>query len=116
MWIYQATKWKYIRENEATNKFFLFFSGIGNRVLNLFDANHYQIVDEERYRAETQFYAKVGKKEEKIDSSTQNQTTNNTNSDWKTLDNNQQNVINNQNIWIDLSGHEINNPENQINN
>jgi hypothetical protein len=39
-----------------------------------------------------------------------------TTSDWKTLDNNQQNVINNQDIWIDLSGHEINNPENQINN
>ena len=41
---------------------------------------------------------------------------NNVTSDWKTLDNNQQNVINNQNIWIDLSGHEINNPENQIDN
>jgi hypothetical protein len=41
---------------------------------------------------------------------------NNVNSDWKTLDNNQQNVINNQDIWIDLSGHEINNSENQINN
>jgi hypothetical protein len=46
----------------------------------------------------------------------QNQQANNTNSDWKTLDNNQQNVINNQSIWIDLSGHEINSPENQINN
>ena len=128
MWIYQATKWKYIWENEFTNKFFAFFSGIGNWVLNLFDANHYQIIDEERYRAENQFYS--NKKEEKTettqnkqpttqnlnDLNSQNQTENNTTSDWKTLDNNQQNVINNQNIWIDLSGHEINNPENQINN
>ena len=120
MWIFQATKWRYIWENEFVNKFFALFSGIGNWVLNLFDANHYQIIDEERYRAENQFYPKAEKKEEKTDesnqSSTQNQTVNNTNSDWKTLDNNQQNVINNQGIWIDLSGHEINNPENQINN
>jgi len=120
MWIFQATKWRYIWENEFVNKFFALFSGIGNWVLNLFDANHYQIIDEERYRAENQFYPKAEKKEEKTDessqSSTQNQAVNNTNSDWKTLDNNQQNVINNQDIWIDLSGHEINNPENQINN
>jgi len=120
MWIFQATKWRYIWENEFVNKFFALFSGIWNWVLNLFDANHYQIIDEERYRAENQFYPKAEKKEEKTDesnqSSTQNQTVNNTNSDWKTLDNNQQNVINNQGIWIDLSGHEINNPENQINN
>ena len=130
MGIYQATKWKYIWENEFTNKFFAFFSGIGNRVLNLFDANHYQIIDWERYRAEDQFYS--NKKEEKKsnnntesnqpttqnlnDLNTQDQQTNNINSDWKTLDNNQQNVISNQDIWIDLSGHEINNPENQINN
>ena len=128
MWIYQATKWKYIWENEFTNKFFAFFSGIGNWVLNLFDANHYQIVDEERYRAENQFYS--NKKEEKIettqneqpttqnlnDLNSQNQTENNITSEWKTLDNNQQNVISNQNIWIDLSGHEINNPENQVDN
>ena len=130
MGIYQATKWKYIWENEYTNKFFAFFSGIGNWVLNLFDANHYQIIDEERYRTEDQYYS--GKKEEKkADNSTesnqpatqnlndlngQNQQVNNAGSDWKTLDNNQQNVINNQSIWIDLSGHEINNPENQINN
>jgi len=128
MWIYQATKWKYIWENEFTNKSFAFFSGIGNWVLNLFDANHYQIIDEERYRAENQFYS--NKKEEKIqttqneqpttqnlnDLNSQNQTENNTTSEWKTLDNNQQNVINNQNIWIDLSGHEINNQENQIDN
>jgi len=128
MWIYQATKWKYIWENEFTNKFFAFFSGIGNWVLNLFDANHYQIIDEERYRAENQFYS--NKKEEKIettqneqpttqnlnDLNSQNQTENNITSEWKTLDNNQQNVISNQNIWIDLSGHEINNPENQVDN
>lgn len=128
MWIYQATKWKYIWENEMTNKFFALFSGIGNRVLNLFDANHYQIIDEERYRTEDQFYS--NKKEEKTESTqdeqpatqnlndldSQNQTTNDATSDWKTLDNNQQNLINNQDIWIDLSGHEINNPENQINN
>ncbi len=128
MWIYQATKWKYIWENEFTNKFFAFFSGIGNWVLNLFDANHYEIIDEERYRAENQFYS--NKKEEKIettqneqpttqnlnDLNSQNQTENNITSEWKTLDNNQQNVISNQNIWIDLSGHEINNPENQVDN
>ena len=128
MWIYQATKWKYIWENEMTNKFFLFFSGIWNWVLNLFDANHYQIIDEERYRAEDQFYE--NKKGEKADNkesdqpttqnlddlNSQNQIGDNFNLDWKTLDNNQQNVISNQDIWIDLSGHEINNPENQINN
>ncbi len=128
MWIYQSTKWKYIWENEMTNKFFLFFSGIWNWVLNLFDANHYQIIDEERYRAEDQFYG--NKKEEKADNkessqpttqnlndlSSQNQVGDDSNLDWKTLDNNQQNVINNQSIWIDLSGHEINSPENQINN
>ena len=129
MWIYQATNWKYIWESEFMNKFFALFSGVGNWVLNLFDANHYQIIDEQRYRAENQFYA--NKKEENADISaennqpitqnlndlnSQNQTVSNLNSDWKTLDNNQQNVINNQDIWIDLSGHEINNPENQINN
>ena len=97
--------------------------------MNLFDANHYQIIDAERYRAEDQFYK--SKKEKESDNITetiqpitqnlndlnsQNQIENDTNSDWKTLDNNQQNVISNQSIWIDLSGHEINNPENQINN
>ena len=131
MWIFQATKWKYIWEGEFSNKFFALFSGTGNWVLNLFDANHYQIIDEERYRAENQFYLKGEKKEEKADSiadnnqpttqnlndlNSQNQAINNTDSNWKTLDNNQQNIINNQNIWIDLSSHEINNPENQINN
>ena len=128
MCMYQATKWKYIWESEYTNKFFALFSGMGNWVLNLFDANHYQIIDGERYRAEDQFYS--NKKEEKTDSTqtnqpatqnlndlnSQNQTANTTTSDWKTLDNNQQNVISNQSIWIDLSGHEINKPENQINN
>ena len=120
MWIYQSTKWKYIWESEFTNKFFALFSGVGNRVLNLFDANHYQIIDEERYRSENQFYSKSDKKEEKIgDSSDAIQpTTQNLNelNSQNNLDNNQQNVINNQGIWIDLSGHEINNPENQINN
>ncbi len=128
MWIYQATNWKYIWENEFTNKFFAFFSWIGNWVLNLFDANHYQIIDEERYRTEDQFYS--NKKEERTETTqdeqpttqnlndldSQNSVTNITTSDWKTLDNNQQNVISNQDIWIDLSGHEINSPENQINN
>jgi len=135
MCMYQATRWKYIWESEYTNKFFALFSGMGNWVLNLFDANHYQIVDEYRYRAEDQYYSnkkdnKSDKKDEKSDTTqadqpatqnlndlnSQNQTTDNATSDWKTLDNNQQNVINNQSIWIDLSGHEINNPENQINN
>ena len=128
MCIYQATKWKYIWEDEYTNKFFALFSGLGNRVLNLFDANNYQIIDEERYRTEDQYYS--NKKQEKTDTTqtdqpatqnlndlnSQNPATNTATSDWKTLDNNQQNVINNQNIWIDLSGHEINKPENQINN
>ena len=131
MWIYQATNWKYIWESEFINKFFALFSGIWSWVLNLFDANHYQIIDEERYRAENQFYSKPEIKEEKSDNTAEtnqpttqnlddlnslNQIENNINSDWKTLDNNQQNIINNQSIWIDLSGHEINNPENQINN
>ena len=130
MWIFQATKWRYIWENEYTNKFFAFFSGIWNWVLNLFDANHYQIIDWERYRSEDQYYS--NKNDNKADSTTQanqqpatqnlndlnsqNPATNTATSDWKTLDNNQQNVINNQSIWIDLSGHEINKPENQINN
>ena len=130
MWIYQATKWKYVWESEYTNKFFALFSGIWNWVLNLFDANHYQIIDEERYRAENQYYSFSNKKEEKTeenqaqqpatqnlgDLNSQNQTENNATTEWKTLDNNKQNVISNQSIWIDLSGHEINNPENQINN
>jgi hypothetical protein len=124
--MYQATRWKYIWESEYTNKFFAIFTGMGNRVLNLFDANHYQIIDGQRYRAEDQYYS--DKKWDKVDATnkpttqnlddlnSQNQTTNTTTSDWKTLDNNQQNVINNQSIWIDLSGHDINKPENQINN
>ena len=135
MWIYQAQQGKYIWENEVTNKFFLFFSWIGNWTLNLFDANHYQIIDAERYRTEDQFYAKPGKeeKDEKSDSSKTNDTTenwqstqgenwgsavdsldiqnheiNNETVDAKNLDNDQQISINNQDIWIDLSGHEIN--------
>ena len=119
-----------------SNKFFAFFSGIGNWVLNLFDANHYQIIDAERYRAEDQFYTKPSK-EEKAENSESAQTNNaNVNSDQnqgekpnstidsldiqnheinnesletKTLDNDQQISINDQNIWVDLSGHEINN-------
>ena len=138
MWIYQAQQGKYIWENEATNKFFLFFSWIGNWTLNLFDANRYQIIDAERYRTEEQFYAKPSKeeKDEKSDSSKTENTTDNSqvsqgenwnsavNSldiqnheinneavDVKNLDNDQQISINNQDIWIDLSGHEINESE-----
>ena len=135
MWIYQAQQGKYIWENEVVNKFFLFFSWIGNWTLNLFDANHYQIIDAERYRTEEQFYAKPSK-EEKDDKSDSEQP-NNTAGNWqntqgenwnaaidsldiqnheinnetvnaKNLDNDQQISINNQDIWIDLSGHEIN--------
>jgi hypothetical protein len=42
----------------------------------LFDANHYQIIDGERYRSEEQFYAKPAKKEqvENTDSSQANNT------------------------------------------
>ena len=135
MWIYQAQQGKYIWENEVVNKFFLFFSWIGNWTLNLFDANHYQIIDAERYRTEEQFYAKPGKGEndEKSDSEQPNNTAenwqstqgensnsvvdsldiqnheiNNETVDTKNLDNDQQISINNQDIWIDLSGHEIN--------
>ena len=147
MWIYQAQQGKYIWENEVVNKFFLFFSWIGNWTLNLFDANHYQIIDAERYRTEEQFYAKPSKeekKEEKSDSSQvnateniqatqnvqtpessqvtpvdnwnsavdildiQNHEINNNTVNTKTLDNDQQISISNQDIWIDLSGHEIN--------
>jgi ABC-type transport system involved in Fe-S cluster assembly fused permease/ATPase subunit len=133
MWIYQATKWKYIWENEMTNKFFMLFSGIWNWVLNLFDSNHYQIIDAERYRTEEQFYQTTSKNKKDENSEWEvNQVNNwivaeqsvnipqsngdNSASEWKTLDNDQQISINNQDIWIDLSGHEINNPENQINN
>jgi 4-amino-4-deoxy-L-arabinose transferase-like glycosyltransferase len=135
MWIYQAQQGKYIWENEVVNKFFLFFSWIGNWTLNLFDANHYQIIDEERYRTEDQFYPKPSKeeKDEKSESTQTNNTTENSQStqgetwnsavdtldiqnheinnetvETKNLDNDQQISINNQDIWIDLSGHEIN--------
>ena len=124
------------------NKFFLFFSWIGNWVLNLFDANHYQIIDAERYRAEDQFYAKPSQKdkedkenkEESVSTTEtptgnnevtpvnnwdstaemlniQNHEINNETVDVKTLDNDQQISINNQDNWIDLSDHEINNSE-----
>lgn len=113
MWIYQATKWKYIRESETSNRFFLLFSGIGNRVLNLFDSDHYQIIDANRYRSEDQFYANSNQKENKADqnSKSQNEIIDE-NINWKSLDNDQQISINNHDIWIDLSNHEINNPEN----
>lgn len=129
MCMYQATKWKYIWESEYSNKFFALFSGMWNRVLNLFDANHYQIVDEYRYRAEDQYYGKGEKKDGKTDATkdenkattqnlddlnNQNQPANNSTSGEKTLDNNQEVSINNQSIWIDLSNHEINKPENQV--
>ena len=81
------------------------------------------------YRPENQFYPKNNNKDKSDTSEDNHSTTKNLNglnsqnqiadditSDSKTLDNNKQNVINNQDIWIDLSGHEINNPENQINN
>ena len=117
------------------NKFFLFFSWIGNWTLNLFDANHYQIIDADRYRAEDQFYAKPSKEKnaENSDSAQTNDTNtdtpqnqgensdstidslniqnheiNNESLETKTLDNDQQISINDQNIWVDLSGHEIN--------
>lgn len=131
MWIYQAQQGKYIWESEVVNKFFLFFSWLWNWVLNLFDSNHYQIIDWERYRTEDQFYSKPSKEEKGDDSETQkpeennqpvsqniedlnnqNHEINNDSWEWKSLDNDQQISINNQEIWIDLSGHEINNPEN----
>ena len=131
MWIYQAQQGKYIWESEVVNKFFLFFSGIWNWVLNLFDSNHYQIIDWERYRTEDQFYSKPSKEEKNDESEAQKSQENSqpvnqniedlniqnheiNNDQWesKSLDNDQQISINSQEIWIDLSGHEINNPEN----
>ena len=127
MWIYQAQQGRYIWENEVINKFFLFFSWIGNWVLNLFDANHYQIIDWERYRSEEQFYPKPEKKSKENNDSEdangtldkkwntdvdilniQNHEINKEPIDGKNLDNDQQISISNQDIWIDLSGHEIN--------
>ena len=130
MWIYQAQQGKYIWENEVVNKFFLFFSWIGNRTLSLFDANHYQVIDAERYRTEDQFYTRPSKEKESNDSehiqsdnvfenwnsaidslNIQNHEINNEPVNAKNLDNEQQISINNQGIWIDLSGHEINDSE-----
>jgi len=127
MWIYQAQQGKYIWEKEVINKFFLFFSWIGNWILNLFDANHYQIIDWERYRSEEQFYAKFDNKDKKerdnqnnntgdmdnwnanIDAlNLQNHEINNESIDGKNLDKDQQIPISKQDIWIDLSDHEIN--------
>lgn len=150
MGIYQAQQGKYIREHEMINKFFLFFSWIGNRVLNLFDANRYQIIDQERYRSEDQFYIKMNETRKKKSDSNQkidttqevnenlvhdsdllntqnheiNQNTESVNQslNWvnidnvntKSLDNDQQISINDLEIWIDLSDHEINNPEKPV--
>ena len=107
------------------------FSGIWNWVLNLFDSNHYQIIDWERYRSEDQFYSKqTENKEDKLDDSNNN--TDNTDKDWnlnnydlgiqnheinnevlepKKLDNEQEISIKDKEIWINLSDHEINNSE-----
>lgn len=138
MWLYQARKWKYIRESEMVNRFFLMFSWMWNRVLNLFEANKYQIIDANHYRSEEQFYEKPTKWDNKENNSNNKSeqtdyvvqqvsntidlnslSVNQPNSDisnWNSLDNNSQISINNWNIWIDLSGHEINNPENQMQN
>lgn len=147
MWLYQARKWEYIRKSEMVNRFFLFFSWMWNRVLNLFDANHYQIIDEERYRSEEQFYANTTKKAENstaettwtnttwaniapimennwndlgsdsiwtVNTSIPQNNENNGTENWNLLDNDQQISISNWDIEIDLSGHEINNPGNQL--
>lgn len=133
MCMYQAFHWEYIRKSEILNKFFAFFSWIWNWVLNLFDMNHYQIIDEDRYRRPEQFDRKVkndtvqntvsSEQSESVWLTAQTQlnwwdlwvlNSENSSNWWNSLDNNQQIVTNNQNIWIDLSGHEINNPENQL--
>ena len=131
MWIYQATKWKYIWEGEMINKFFMLFSGVWNWVLNLFDSNHYQIIDWERYRSEDQFYSKQQNKEISVDEWNDKNinNSNSTVSDWNIskydldiqnheinkeminsnkLDNEQKISISDWDIWIDLSNHEIN--------
>ena len=138
MGIYQAWKWKYIRESELVNKFFQFFSWLWNRVLNLFEANHYQIIDADSYRSDDQFYSASKKKADETKEEPKTETiqwvtiateigtsvtksnpetanTENNTWNWNLLDNNQEISINNSNIWVDLSNHEINNPENQIN-
>ena len=93
----------------------------------MFDANHYQIIDWERYRSEEQFYAKFDNKDKKerdnqnnntgdmdnwnanIDAlNLQNHEINNESIDGKNLDKDQQIPISKQDIWIDLSDHEIN--------
>lgn len=141
MCIFQAWQWKYVWENEIVNKFFAFFSWIWNWVLNLFDRNHFQVIDEERYRKPEEFCRKEEKKQtQQPDNNSNNNSENINNSEtvwqtdissindwnlwiansenssnwWNSLDNNQQIPTMNQNIWIDLSGHEINNPENQL--
>lgn len=141
MGLYQAWKGEYIWKSEMINKFFLSFSWLGNWVLNLFDANHFQIIDGERYRSEEQFYAKPTKNSDQNQWTNQNVTDSLWNNDWislgtstvsseniaipqnnenngteiwNLLDNDKEISINNWNIWIDLSDHEINNPENQL--
>ena len=125
MWIYQAQQGKYIWESEAINKFFLFFSWIGNWTLNLFDANHYQIIDAERYRAEDQFYAKPSKEEKKDENPDTTQANNIAeNVQWTQVQENlaqgvqtqqvsaQENQVNNWNSaveMLDIQNHEINN-------
>ena len=125
MWIYQAQQGKYIWESETINKFFLFFSWIGNWTLNLFDANHYQIIDAERYRAEDQFYAKPSKEEKKDENSDTTQANNTAeNIQWTPVQENlaqgvqtqqvsaQENQVNNWNSaveMLDIQNHEINN-------
>ena len=113
MGIYQAQQGKYIRENEVVNKFFLFFSGIGNWVLNLFDANHYQIIDGERYRTEDQFYQKSTPDQLKNSDSSSVNASNSTNqsptqSDYTNDENHIENLANNSAV-LDIQNHEINN-------
>ena len=114
-----------------TNKFFMLFSGVWNWVLNLFDSNHYQIIDWERYRSEGQFYTKQQNKEISVDEWNDKNinNSNSTVSDWNIskydldiqnheinkeminsnkLDNEQKISISDWDIWIDLSNHEIN--------
>lgn len=113
------------------NKFFMLFSGVWNWVLNLFDSNHYQIIDWERYRSEDQFYSKQQNKEISVDEWNDKNinNSNSTVSDWNIskydldiqnheinkeminsnkLDNEQKISISDWDIWIDLSNHEIN--------
>ncbi len=75
----------------------MLFSGMGNWVLNLFDSNHYQIIDEERYRAEYQFYEKKKKEKVNIPENTQQTTQENTQQTTQNLDD------------LNIQNHQINN-------